>query len=147
MIKSKIYPVLVTMGIIALGAGACAPLTPAHGASLEDNKWVLESYGDADNLKGLIADTTITAEFDSTEGTLSGSAGCNSYVGGYKLNGDKISISEGIAATEMYCIKPDGVMDQERDYLDLLSEIESYELEGNELTIVCGDQVLVFSIE
>ena len=147
MVKSKIYPVVAALAIISLGAGACAPSSPANGSSLEDKQWVLESYGDAGNLQGLIADTRITVEFDSSEGTLSGSAGCNSYFGSYELEGSKISLGEGIAATEMYCMEPEGVMDQERDYLDLLSDIEKYELEGSELTIICGDQVLVFSIE
>ena len=112
--------------------------------TLEDTVWVLEEYGDPDNLTDVLKDTEITAEFVSAEGTVKGSAGCNSYFGSYELNGSQLSIPGPIGATEMFCMEPEGVMDQEQEYLAVLQLAESYEIDGDELRIDCGGQVLVF---
>ena len=114
---------------------------------LEDSKWVLQSYGEPGNLTYVIADTEITAEFVSSEGTVKGSAGCNSYFGSYEVEGSQLSIPGPIGATEMYCAEPEGVMDQEQEYLATLQLAESYEINGDELTIHCGDQVLIFKLD
>ena len=116
-------------------------------AILEDTAWVLQSYGEPVDLKDIIIDTEITAEFVSSEGTVEGSAGCNSYSGIYTVEDNQLSIPGPIAATEMYCEEPEGVMDQEQEYLAALQLAESYEIDGDELRIHCGDQVLVFSLE
>jgi len=66
-----------------------------------------------------LADTLTTATFDSTKGQVTGSAGCNTYFGSYDANKSKLTIGV-IAATEMYCLEPEGVMDQEQEYLKIL---------------------------
>ncbi|MFC1899914.1 DUF4382 domain-containing protein [Chloroflexota bacterium] len=116
-------------------------------AILEDTDWVLQSYGELENLKGILTGTEITAEFASSEGTVEGSAGCNSYSGSYAVEDSQLSIPGPIAATVMYCEEPEGVMDQEQDYLEILQAAESYSVEDGELQINCGDQVLIYSIE
>jgi heat shock protein HslJ len=113
--------------------------------TLEDTVWVLKEYGDPDDLTNVLGDTEITAEFVSTEGTIKGSAGCNSYFGNYELEGSQLSIPGPIGATEMYCAEPEGVMDQEQEYLATLQLAESYEMDGDELRINCGSQVLIFN--
>jgi len=113
-------------------------------AALEDKIWMLDGYGDPDNLTGILEDTKITAKFASSEGTIDGSAGCNSYFASCQLEGDQLSIPGPIAATEMYCMEPEGVMEQEQEYLTALQLAESYEIDGDELRINCGSQVLIF---
>ena len=49
----------------------------------------------------------ISATFDSTQGTVSGSAGCNRYSGGYRVRGSRMSIGR-LTHTEMACRQPDG---------------------------------------
>ncbi|MFC1992857.1 DUF4382 domain-containing protein [Chloroflexota bacterium] len=116
-------------------------------ATLEDTVWVLQSYGEPGSLKDVIADTEITAEFVSSEGTVKGSAGCNSYFGSYELEDSQLSIPGPIGVTEMYCAEPEGVMDQEQEYLATLQLAEGYEIDGDELSIQCGSHVLIFSPE
>ena len=128
--------------IVVLGLIACS--TGTGEAMLEDTAWVLESYGEPGNLKAVLADTEINAEFVSDEETVKGSAGCNSYFGSYELKGSQLSIPGPIGATEMYCMEPEGVMDQEQEYLAVLQLAESYEVDGDELQINCGSQVLIF---
>ena len=110
--------------------------------TLEDKIWMLESYGDRGNPKPLIEDTEITVEFKSTEGQFSGSAGCNHYFGSYETEGSNLSIPGPIGATEMSC--GEEIDKQEREYLSSLQAAESYKIEDDELTIICGTQILIF---
>jgi len=119
----------------------------SQNIDLEDTKWVLQSYGETGNLTDVLASTEITAEFVSSEGTVKGSAGCNSYFGSYEVKGSKLSIPGPIGATEMYCMEPEGVMDQEQEYLNTLQLAESYEIDGDELIINCGSQILIYSAQ
>ena len=113
-------------------------------ADLEDKTWVLESYGEKGDLRAVVAGTEVTALFDSTEGQVRGSAGCNSYFGDYQVSKNKLSIPL-IANTEMYCLEPEGVMEQETQYLKILQTAESYEVGDGKLRITAGSQILVFS--
>ena len=125
----------------ALWLAACA----TGAEALEDKTWVLESYGEPNSLNTVLEDTEITATFDSAEGKISGSAGCNHYFGGYEVSGNKLSFPGPIASTEMWCGEEIG--EQERQYLSALTDSESYKIEGDKLTINCGQQVLVFELE
>jgi heat shock protein HslJ len=125
-----------------IGLASCS-----YGSSIEDTDWVLQSYGEFGNLKDVLTDTEITAEFVSSEGTVEGSAGCNSYSGSYEVKDSQLSIPGPIAATEMYCMEPEGVMEQERQYLEILQAAKSYSVEDGELQINCGGQVLVYTTE
>ena len=138
--KMKILVMLLLSSMI--GLASCS-----YGSSIEDTDWVLQSYGEFGNLKDVLTDTEITAEFVSSEGTVEGSAGCNSYSGSYEVKNSQLSIPGPIAATEMYCMEPEGVMEQERQYLEILQAAKSYSVEDGELQINCGGQVLVYTTE
>ena len=145
MPKSKFYMVVLILGMLALLSGACAKTdSTITTGDLEGNTWVLEAYGEPGNLKDVLTDTEITAEFVSSEGAVRGSAGCNSYSGSYEMEDSQLSVPGPIAATEMYCTEREGVMEQEQEYLAVLQLAESYDIDGNELQIDCGSQVLVF---
>lgn len=141
MLKSKLYPVLLMLTMIFLLVAGCTSAPTA--SDLEDKTWVLESYGEPGNLKPVIEGTRITATFDSAEGQVSGSAGCNSYFGDYQING-KLSIPV-LASTEMYCLDPEGVMEQESEYLKMLQTAGSYRIQDGKLQIDCGNQILVYT--
>ncbi len=108
----------------------------------EDKRWVLKSYGEADNLKDVLEDTEITATFNNEEGQVTGSAGCNSYFGSYETEDANLSIPGPIGATEMSCGEQKDT--QEREYLSILQAAESYEIKGGKLTINSGNQNLIF---
>ncbi len=76
--------------------------------------WNLTSYNNGkEAMVSVILGSEITARFDE-EGTLSGSAGCNSYSAGYETEGHSITIGMAIS-TQMFCAEPQGVMEQEAD--------------------------------
>ena len=133
--KLKLFALIVlaiTMFLVGCG----------KSSGLEDAVWVLESYGAQGNLKAVLADTEVTATFNSAERQVTGSGGCNHYFGSYEVNDDNLSIPGPIGATEMSCGEQKDA--QEREYLGILRVAESYKIEDGKLTINCGNQVLIF---
>jgi heat shock protein HslJ len=76
----------------------------------------------------------MTAYFDE-DGTLSGSAGCNNYTAAYEVDGDKITIGPAIT-TRMFCGDPEGIMDQEMQYLAALDMVTAYQFEDDRLILM-----------
>ncbi len=141
--KNRTSMLLALTAVSAIALAACAAQEPAP--ALAGREWVLQSYGPQDDPQGLIEGTEVTATFDSGEGQVTGSAGCNHYFGSYELKGSKLSIGP-LASTEMWCASPEGVMDQEAAYLTALGAAETAEVQGAELRILSsGGQVLLFN--
>ena len=135
--------------LIALIVLAAAPgivgCTSDSAVELEGKKWLLESYGNTDSPTAVIEDTRVTAEF--SEGQVNGKAGCNNYFGSYEIKCAEITFGP-VASTEMYCMDPEGIMDQETAYVSALQTSEKFEIAKGTLRITCsGDQVLVFNEE
>ncbi len=102
--------------------------------ALTDATWKLISYNNGkEAMVSVILGSEITAKFGE-EGTLSGSAGCNNYSAGYETNGDSIIIGPSIS-TQMFCAEPEGVMDQEAQYLAALKNAAVYQIDGSRLEI------------
>lgn len=117
----------------------------APSSMLEDTKWFLRSYGEQSDLKDIIEGTEVTATFNNNKSEVSGSGGCNTYFARYAAKGDALSIFE-MAFTEMACISPEGVMEQEQKFLSLLSTAQSFEASDTTLTIFCsGGKQLYFT--
>jgi hypothetical protein len=78
---------------------------------------------------------------------LRGSAGCNSYEGAYAQDGSTLTM-ESMAVTEMACLSPEGVMEQEARYLGLLKDVSAYHVYGGQLWLEMGDgRALVFAVK
>jgi heat shock protein HslJ len=87
--------------------------------------------------------TAPSAEFPADQ--ISGSAGCNHYFGTYAVSGSGITITD-VARTEMYCMDPEGVMDQEEALLAALTSAASYRLADARLEFLdaTGSVILTF---
>ena len=119
-----------------------APQTPVE---LEGVTWYLDTYLDSKgNRMGLIPGSEITAEFKN--GQVSGNAGCNNFFAAYLVDGDRLGIST-ISFTEMFCIEPTGIMQQEETYLKALNDAVSYLVNDRRLQIVDlkGQTRLIFT--
>ena len=129
----KIAVMALTVLIVACGAG------PAGGADLQDTRWGLVTLEGESPLP----DRAPSAEF--AEDQISGSTGCNTYFGTYEVSGDELSIGA-VAVTEMWCMEPEGVMDQEKAFLNALNTVASYQVETGRLELYneAGTQILVF---
>lgn len=137
----KYLIVIMLLMFTVIGLATCS----APGSMLEDTKWFLRSYGEQDDLKAIIEGTEITATFNSAEDEASGSGGCNTYFARYEVKGSKLSIFE-MAFTEMACISPEGIMEQEQVFLSLLHNAQSFQADDTTLTIFCsGGRTLYFT--
>ena len=134
----KIY-LIITISIISLLFVASCSILPGAGSNeLAGTTWKLISYNGNIPLAG----KDMTAEFDAKE--IQGSASCNSYFGTYRLKGDQISIS-GLGWTEMACMDPEGIMEQEQAIMKMLSESSSYSIQGDKLQITTSaGELLIF---
>lgn len=98
-------------------------------------EWMLTSYSlETDAISSVIAGTVVTAEF-TDDGKVVGDAGCNQYGSDYTLNGTKLSILPPIS-TKMYCGEPEGLMEQEARYLNLLESVRGYQIDGDRLDLL-----------
>ena len=134
----KIY-LIITISIISLLFAASCSILPGTGSNqLTGTTWKLTSYDGNMPLAG----KNMTASFDAKE--IQGSASCNSYFGTYRLKGDQISIDE-LGWTEMACMDPEGIMEQEQTIMKLLSESSSYSIQGDRLQITTSaGELLIF---
>jgi heat shock protein HslJ len=111
------------------------PLTPLNGT-----RWWLVSIGPRAVLPG----TQTTAEFsinaDGETGAISGSAGCNTYNAPITR-----ALQIGPAATtNKFCPEPQGLMDQEYEYLAALATANSFTMANNQLLMGTRSGLLVF---
>ncbi len=109
---------------------------------LVGTNWVLLAYGSPDAPTTVEPGTVITAVFYE-DGSLTGQAGCNSYVASYTSQDGGLTVSQG-ATTLMMCTMG---MEQSDAYLASLSKAESYTITGPVLQINAngGAEVLTFT--
>lgn len=107
-------------------------------SELINKPWKLQSFGVIGEEKSLIPDTEITIRFNEDKG-YKGSAGCNEYSGTYEvLANDILSISL-TGFTEMACVTPSGIMEQEEEYLEALENVYSFEINQDNLKLFYDD--------
>ena len=142
--KRSLIAYIITLTILlALGAAACGG---DSSSSLDDTSGVLESFGPQGATQALLTDTEITAAFDGLEGTLTGSAGCNSYFADYAVDGRDLTLSS-LAWTERACQSPKGLMEQEQAYLGALGTVDRFDVDDTRLRIFYSGGVLVFEVQ
>jgi heat shock protein HslJ len=132
--------IIIVMAIAGLLAGCGS--SPEDSSSLQDTRWVLVSQGGEAPLQ----DTAPSAKFSADQ--ISGSAGCNTYFGTYESSDSDLSIGD-VAHTEMWCMEPEGVMDQEQAFLTALTSVASYRLAAERLELLdgTGGTVLIFELQ
>jgi heat shock protein HslJ len=116
----------------------------AEPLSLEGTQWEMESYknGDGETVD-LLPGTRVTALFE--DGEVNGSAGCNRYFGGYQLFDEGINIGP-LASTQMFCAQPEGVMDQEFQFLSAMQTAAAYRIADDQLELLdaAGETAVTF---
>lgn len=113
--------------LVLMGAGGerVAILVTQPAATLRGTAWQASMVNNGKGaVASLVTGTTITATF-GTDGTLTGSAGCNRYTSTYKTSGDTITIAPA-AATRKMCKR--SVMEQEQSFLAALGQATTYRL-------------------
>jgi len=123
---------IVAMLMIAgcSGEGTTAESEPV--ADLAGTSWNCYEFAVGASPQPVLSTAPITAEF-STDGTLSGSSGVNTYSTTFTTEGTTLTIAEPIAATMM--AGPEDAMRQESNYLLTLPTAQSYNIRDDELIL------------
>lgn len=104
----------------------------AQSSSLKGS-WRLENMAESNLPTPMLPpqDTELTANF--SQGRITGSGGCNRFMGSYEIEGDRLTINQ-LASTFKACEEP--IMNQESKYLKALQGTQRFELDDKgQLTI------------
>jgi len=114
---------------------------------LAGTRWEVVNYNNGQGaLVSLIADTRISVDF-GTDGQITGSAGCNTYFAPYQVTGNAITISEP-GATQTVCAEPEGVMEQEAEFLAALQTAATFSIDGDTLEMrTASDQIAIVATQ
>jgi heat shock protein HslJ len=125
--------------------GAELAVYQVQSQELSGTSWDVTGYNNGKQaVTSVLAGTTLTADFGA-DGTLSGNSGCNTFNGTYTVDGSKIAIGP-LASTRMACAEPEGVMEQEAQYLAALQTAATYKLEGDRLQLRTADGALAVDL-
>ena len=106
------------------------PVQLAQSPALSGS-WRLVTMGEPASPGAVPQAAELTAEF--ADGRISGSGGCNRFVGGYKTQGEKLMV-EPLASTSMAC--EGSLAGQEAKYFKALQAAQRYEVDSQgQLTI------------
>jgi heat shock protein HslJ len=125
--------------------GAALATFSAQSTDLGGTSWDVISYNNgAQAVVSVMAGTQLTADF-GPDGELTGFAGCNDYNSSYVTSGrDKIGFGP-VASTRKFCGEPEGVMDQETQYLAALATAATYRIDGDKLEFRTADGAIAAS--
>jgi heat shock protein HslJ len=131
---------LVIMVAVIILRVITAPPAPSLGNVL----WTLTYLEVNGQMHELVANVPVTLTFHTTNHTITGSSGCNSYQAAYEQNNAQIHFHD-FAMTLVGCPGPLG--EQENLYLQALMHAETLHASGNVMTITGsgGKDILRFS--
>ncbi|MBL0728891.1 META domain-containing protein [Piscinibacter sp. HJYY11] len=128
----------VTSAPWAAPASASAAGATAFGnVALRDTRWALQTL-DGAPVAAAGARGPVQLTLRSTSQHLTGFAGCNTLRGRYTQRGTSIALKP-LATTRMACAPE--VMEQEARLLQALASIDSYRIEGRQLSLMQADVV------
>jgi heat shock protein HslJ len=105
----------------------------AQPLPLIGTNWSMLNYNNGRALFGALAGTEVTALF-SADGNLTGTAGCNNYKASYQVDNNSIEIGPTATARKL-CSEPEGIMEQEKDYLAALESAARYSIDRQQLVL------------
>lgn len=106
---------------------------------LEGKVWSLTSYVIDNETRSLMDTSRIDMALKGDK--VSGSAGCNNYMGTVIIQSDGVIDFSQIASTKKLC---QGLMTQEKEYLQLLENAQSYSVNSVFLEIECRNGKLSY---
>lgn len=105
-------------------------LQPQSNTALVGVTWQLNSVNNGRNgVISALPGTQVTASFGA-DGSVAGSAGCNTYRGSYTLDGNSLSVGP-LATSRMACAPP--IMEQESQFLEALQATATFAFVSGQL--------------
>ncbi len=134
---------LLLIAVIGMLLSACAEPSEEAAADPTEFAWSLESGTLNDEEIPIVEDHPITLVFD--EESVGGASGCNTYFGGYTIEGTSISFTD-MGSTMMAC-EPAEVMDSEVMYLAAMAEVTEFSATVESLTLTGEGVQLNFVVD
>ncbi len=132
-------------GVLVLSQNGVAGLTFfGQTNSLSKTAWNVTGYNNGEQaVVSPIINTELTLTFGD-DGVVSGSSGCNTFSGPYTNSNQTISIGP-LATTLMACVEPEGISEQEADYVTALQNSTTWQIQGNVLHLRTADDELAIT--
>ena len=131
--KTRVLVIVMLAGLVLPSLTACGGTGSSSSDPLDGTAWVLVFIRKSTPIPG----ATITATFE--DGQVHGLAGCNTYSGSYQATDDTIEVGP-IAITEMFCMEPEGVMDQETMFVQFLQDVQTLRFVDDQLQLSRADR-------
>jgi heat shock protein HslJ len=128
-------PLLLSCALLAMAPAASWSAPAAANLKLRDTRWALETLAGAPVSE---AGAKVQLVLASSSQHLSGHAGCNRLRGRYTQRGTQLALKP-LTTTRMACAPAQ--MALEDRFLQTLGRIDSYRVEGKELSLMQGDAV------
>jgi heat shock protein HslJ len=103
---------------------------------LTSGRWVLQSYSTPSS--GFMSALPGTTARFATDGSLSGSGGCNSYGANFTAYDTRLAVSN-VSPSMAMCTAPDGIMEQENTFFALLQQARSFRISAGQLEVFGAD--------
>ena len=112
---------------------------------LAGTSWVVNGYNNGRQaVVSVLNGSELTMEF-SADGRVAGYAGCNRYTGSFEQDGKALSFGPA-AATRRMCIEPEGVMEQEQQFLKALETVATARQEADRLELRTADGAMAVTL-
>jgi len=126
-------------------AGAVVARFDPQPEGLASTAWLVTGYNNGRQaLVSVLKGTELTMEF-SADGRVAGSAGCNRYTGSFKQDGKALSFGPA-AATRRMCVEPEGVMEQEQQFLKALETVATARHEADRVELRTADGAMAITL-
>jgi heat shock protein HslJ len=121
-----------------------ASFTP-QPEGLAGTAWQVTGYNNGRQaVVSVLAGSELTLEF-SADGRVAGFAGCNRYTGSFRQDGRALSFGPA-AATRRMCVEPEGVMEQEQQFLKALETVATSRQEADRLELRTADGAMAVTL-
>lgn len=121
------------------GSGGAAGSGSAGGPSVTGRVFLSTGVTADGKDRPLAGSSRIRLDF-ATQGRIGLQAGCNTMSGAYRLQGDRLSLTEGLTSTEMGC--PEPLMQQDTWLAGLFTAGVTLALDGDVLTVRSGSTTI-----
>lgn len=141
MIQRRLVSMFLSVALLASVPAGAAAQPDAVGP--EGTDWALTGYLVDDEIAGVPIGVDVTLLLEA--GVASGSGGCNTFSGGYLIEGTSLTFDAGLTRTLRACAG--AAQDVEDTYLSSLTEVAGWEVSGAELELsdTFGEVVLTFA--
>lgn len=125
--------------------GAVLASFAPQSLALAGTSWRVAGYNNGRQaVVSVLADTQLSLSF-AADGRVSGSAGCNTFMGTYTVSGSSLKLGPA-ATTRKLCPHP-GVMEQEQQFLKALESVATIRQEGDRAELRTGDGALAVTLQ